>query len=134
MTDEVELIAMSTGSGAGLRARLERALASGDTRLSRLGAAETSVTFRNLDDPEASVTVLLDRQPPLVAGPDEPAEITIELTAAQAARFARGAFSLPNALVTGQAGHRGPVRKYLAVDPVLRGLLADLDLPTELEA
>jgi hypothetical protein len=102
-------------------------LATGDPRLSRLGAAGTSVTFHNLDAPEASVTILLDRQPPDVTGEEEPAEITIDLTADQSARFARGAFSLPSALLSGDAYYRGPVRKYLAVDPVLRSLLADLD-------
>lgn len=118
---------MSTRSGAGLRERLERVLSSGDPRLNRLSAAETSVTFLNLDDRSASATLLLDRQPPIVASGDEPAEITIELTGEQAIRFARGTFLLPNALIAGETTHRGPVRKYLAVDPVLRGLLADLD-------
>ena len=119
---------MRTGSGAALRLSLERAFGSGDPRLDRLSGADTSVTFLNVDDVSSSVTVLLDRRPPVVASGEEPAEITIELTAEQAAAFARGAFSLPNALVTGVTNHRGPVRKYLAVDPVLRGLLADLDL------
>jgi hypothetical protein len=119
---------MSTGSVAELRTSLERAFRSGDPRLGRLAAAETSVTFLNRGAPEESVTVLLDRQPPIVAGPDEPAEITIELSSDQAARFARGALSLPNVLMSGNTAHHGPVRKYLAVDPVLRGLLADLHL------
>jgi hypothetical protein len=110
-----------------LRARLERVLATGDPRLDRLAAAGTSINFHIVDAPSASVTILLDRQPPGLGGADEPAEITIELTSRQVARFARGALSLPPALVTGEAPYRGPVRKYLAVDPVLRGLLADLD-------
>jgi hypothetical protein len=110
-----------------LRERLERVLASGDPRLARLGAAGTSVSFHNLDVPGESVTMLLDRQPPGLAGADEPAEITIELTTAQAMRLARGILPLPSALIDGQVSYRGPVRKYLAVDPVLRGLLADLD-------
>jgi hypothetical protein len=110
-----------------LRARLEQVLATGDPRLARLAAAGTSVSFYNVDAPSASVTMLLDRQPPGLGGAEEPAEITIELTSKQVTRFARGALSLPPALVTGEAPYRGPVRKYLAVDPVLRGLLADLD-------
>jgi hypothetical protein len=107
-----------------LRERLALAFSSGDARLTRLAGAGTSVTFRNLDAVAESVTILLDRDPPLLAGGDEPAEITVELRAEQAARLAIGAFSLPSALITGAAGFRGPVRKYLAVDPVLRGLLA----------
>ena len=119
---------MATDSGASLRSRLERAFGSGDPRLGRLSAADTSVTLVNVDDPSMSVTILLDRHPPVVTSGDEPAEITIELTGDQAARLARGSFSLPNALITGETQHRGPVRKYLAVHPVLRALLADLDL------
>jgi hypothetical protein len=110
-----------------LRTRLARALATGDARLNRLGTADTSVSFQNLDAPEASVTLLLDRQPPDLAGAEEPAEITIALTSQQAARLARGTLSLPSALLGGEIPYRGPVRKYLAVDPVLRGLLASLD-------
>jgi hypothetical protein len=113
-----------------LRTRLERVLATGDARLGRLGTAETSISFQNLDAPEASVTLLLDRQPPDLAGAEEPAEITIALTTQQAARLARGTLSLPSALLGGAVAYRGPVRKYLAVDPVLRGLLAGLDRPS----
>jgi hypothetical protein len=116
--------------GASARDRIARALASPDPRIKRLAAADTSVTFVNLDAPDASVTLLLDRYPPVATGGDEPAEITIELTGQQYELFSRGAFSLPAALMAGQAGYRGPVRKYLAVDPVLRGLLEDLDLFT----
>ena len=111
-----------------LRERLERVFATGDPRLVRLGAAGTSVNFQNVDVPEESVTILLDRQPPDLAGGREPAEITIELTSGQATQLARGVLALPSALIGGDVGYRGPVRKYLAVDPVLRGLLADLDL------
>lgn len=119
----------AAGSEAGaahLRRNLERVLASGDARLIRLSAAETSVSFQTIDDPDASVTILLDRHPPVLADGHEPAEITIELTAAQATRLARGALLLPNALIAGDVRYTGPVRKYLAVDPVLRSLLAGL--------
>lgn len=111
-----------------LRSNLERVLASGDGRLARLSAAETSVSFKTADAPDNSVTILLDRHPPLLADGNEPAEITIQLTAAQASRLAQGALLLPNALITGEVSFTGPVRKYLAVDPVLRSLLAGLDL------
>jgi hypothetical protein len=117
----------SSEAGAALRRNLERVLASGDARLVRLSAAETSVSFRTRNAPDASVTILLDRHPPVLTDGDEPAEITIELTAAQARRLARGALLLPNALIGGEVAYTGPVRKYLAVDPVLRSLLAGLD-------
>src|SRR5581483_3403444 len=103
--------------------RLRQALASDDPRIGRLGSAGTSVRFYVRDDPDQSATVLLDRSPPSVIDGDEPAEVTIELEAAQAERLARGSLSLPPLLLSGAVGYRGPVRKYLMVDPVLRALL-----------
>jgi hypothetical protein len=110
-----------------LRERLAQVFAGGDPRLRRLSAAETSVTFQIADAPQSSATVLLDRQPPGLAGGDEPAEITIELTARQGVLFATGLLPVPSALLAGELPYRGPVRKYLAVHPVLRGLLAEVD-------
>ncbi len=109
-----------------LRERLGEVFAGGDPRLQRLSAAGTSVNFQIADAPRSSVTVLLDRQPPSLAGGDEPAEITIELTARQGVLFASGLLPVPSALLGGQLPYRGPVRKYLAVHPVLRGLLAEV--------
>ena len=119
------MTAMSAGSGH--RARIERVFASGDPRLRRLAAAGTSVTIINRARHEESFTLLLDRNPPVAAGADEPAEITIELTATQFERYVNGSFHLPPALLSGDVPYRGPVRKYLTVDPVLRGLLAGAD-------
>lgn len=110
-----------------LRDRLTSALGSDDPRIGRLGSAGTSVCFQVLHDPAQSATVLLDRDPPSVLAGDEPAEITIELDEAQAERLARGGLSLPPALLAGHIAYRGPVRKYLMVDPVLRALLADFE-------
>ncbi len=110
-----------------LRERLELVLASRDPRVRRLGASGTSVTLIVKEAPDATVTVLLDRDPPAVVLGAEPAEITIELTRADATRFAHGQLSLPTALMGGHIPYRGPVRKYLVVDPVLRSLLAALD-------
>jgi hypothetical protein len=111
----------------GLRAALEEVVNSDDPRLTRLSQAGTSVSFVNLDAPNDSVTMLLDRDPPVVADGSEPAEITIELTGDQAGKVARGTLSLPPALLNGQVSYRGPVRKYLMVEPVLRSMLATLD-------
>jgi putative sterol carrier protein len=110
-----------------LREKLVSVLDTDDPRLTRLSHAGTSVSFKNLDAPADSVTVLLDRDPPVVADGDEPAEITIELTEEQWTKVARGALSLPPALLTGTVAYRGPVRKYLTVEPVLRAMLAELD-------
>src|SRR5581483_341203 len=112
---------------AHLRERLMSALGTDDPRINRLGAAGTSVSFQVADDPGQSATVLLDRVPPSVVGGDEPAEVTIALDQAQAERLARGGLSLPSALLAGKIGYRGPVRKYLMVDPVLRALLSDFE-------
>jgi phospholipid/cholesterol/gamma-HCH transport system ATP-binding protein len=106
-----------------LRRTIQRALASGDPAVNRLSYAGTSVTFRTAGT--ADITLLLDRRPPVIAGPEEPAEIVIELTAEQAARFAGGALPMPSAIVNGEVATRGPVRKYLEVDPIMRRLLAD---------
>jgi hypothetical protein len=107
-----------------LYGRLEAALTCEGPALEELGAAETSVRFRVAGTD--AVTLLLDRRPPLLAGGREPAEIVIELTAAQAIRFAAGELSLTTAILEGAVSCRGPVRRYLAVDPLLRGLLAGL--------
>jgi hypothetical protein len=107
----------------GLRERLERALTDVGEASYRLSTARTTVAFVVTDDPASSVTLLLDRDPPCIASDDEPAEITIELTAAQALRFASAELHLPLALMAGEVTARGPVRKYLARDPVLRALL-----------
>ena len=70
------------------------------------------------------MTLLLDREPPEVVAGVEPAEITIEMDREQAARFAAGELVLPNLILRDEVAWRGPVRKYLSLDPVLRGLLA----------
>jgi hypothetical protein len=110
-----------------LRDRLGRVLASGDPRLERLSGAGTSVSFQITGAPHASVTMLLDRRPPALAPGNEPAEITLELTRDQEAALARGRLAAPSALLGGKIPYRGPVRKYLAIHPVLSGLLADLE-------
>jgi hypothetical protein len=114
-----EHVSSDTG---GLRASLERALAMGGRPVHRLGGAGTSVTFHVAGG--ESVTLLLDRRPPVVAPAGEPAESTVHLDAEQARQFARGELVLPNCLLSGTVDARGPIRKYLALDPVMRALLA----------
>jgi len=95
----------------------------------RLGTAGTSVTFEIADAPKASVTLLLDRQPPAVADGKSPAEITIEMDSELAASFAKGELSLPSLILSGDVSYSGPVRKYLSFDPILRSLLARVNAP-----
>jgi len=106
-----------------LPSALERALAFGGRPVHRLGSAGTSVTFAVVADPTA-VTLLLDRHPPVVRGGEDPAEITIELSREQALCFLRGELKLPTEILSGTVTFRGPVRRYLGFDPVLRALLA----------
>jgi phospholipid/cholesterol/gamma-HCH transport system ATP-binding protein len=107
-----------------LHSALERALRSPSPAVGRLAYAGTSVTF-TVPENDLAATVLLDRRPPLLADPSEPAEIRIELTPSQAARFASGSLCMASAVVSGEVASRGPVRKYLEVDPIMRRLLAD---------
>jgi len=105
-----------------LRAALERALALGGRPVHRLGSAGTSVTFTIAGSDAA--TLLLDRHPPMICGGDEPAEIAIDLAEEQGERFLCGELTLPTDVLMGAVATRGPVRRYLALDPVLRALLA----------
>jgi hypothetical protein len=91
--------------------------------IGRLAHAQTSITFRVGAD---SVTLLLDRRPPVLAPSPGASEIEIELDVDQARRFATGALPLACAAVEGRFAWRGPIRKYLGVDPILRALLAEL--------
>lgn len=110
-----------------LRDRLERAFARPGPRLQRLAAAGTTVCFLVRGVPDAAVTLFLDRQPPCVISTAEPAEVTIELSPTQAGALARGTLSLPPALWAGEISFSGQVRRYLAVDPVLRAMLLEVD-------
>jgi phospholipid/cholesterol/gamma-HCH transport system ATP-binding protein len=106
-----------------IRGALQRALSSGVSEVRRLSYARTSVRFSVAGrGPEA--TLLLDREPPEVAGPEEPTEIEIVLSAEDVSHFVTGALPMPTAVLTGAVTTHGPIRKYLEVDPILRGLLS----------
>jgi len=105
------------------RKRIETAVLDDDLAALRLGRSGTSVAFRVGDDAGSSATLLLDRQPPEVRDGSEPAEVIIELTPETAARFLRGELVLGTAIYSGLVTCRGPVRRYLGVDPILRGQL-----------
>lgn len=108
-----------------LRASLERALSQDALAVERLGGAGTSVTF-GIAGGETCVTLLLDADRPSVCEGDG-AEIRIELDADAEAEFVRGRLVMSTCLLEGQARSWGPVRRYLTVDPILRGLLARAD-------
>jgi phospholipid/cholesterol/gamma-HCH transport system ATP-binding protein len=105
-----------------LHAGLTALLSSPSPVVRRLSYARTSVMFRVTGGRSPS-TLLLDRRPPELGGADEPAEIEIELTPGQAVDLVHGRFALPAAILRGDISFRGPVRKYLEVEPMVRALL-----------
>jgi phospholipid/cholesterol/gamma-HCH transport system ATP-binding protein len=116
----------NTGNaGISIAEALERALSSGLSGVRRLSYARTSVCF-SVSGHGPQATLLLDRDPPAVAGPGEPAEVEIEIEVEDIAHFVTGSLPMPTAVLTGAAFARGPIRKYLEVDPILRGLLSVL--------
>jgi phospholipid/cholesterol/gamma-HCH transport system ATP-binding protein len=114
----------------GVREALGAAIHSGSHAADRLIYANTTVTFE-LEGQE-DVTLLLDRHPVEVAGGAAYGEVIISLDRDQSEAFARGRLPLTAAIVGGAVETSGPVRKYLEVDPIIRGLLAALageDIP-----
>jgi phospholipid/cholesterol/gamma-HCH transport system ATP-binding protein len=125
-TDSLVSIGDDPGSAAdpyGVHSALERVLGDGGQVVGRLSYANTSVSFRVVEGRDAHVTLFLDRSPCAVVVGSEPAEIEITLTPGQASSFAAGRLSMTAAVVSGQVAVRGPSRRYLEVDPILRGLL-----------
>ncbi|WP_354700096.1 ABC transporter [Paraconexibacter sp. AEG42_29] len=106
-----------------LRVALEAVLGEDDRdAVRRLKYAHTSVCF-NVQGADDGVTLLLDRTPPAVAPHGEAAEVVIDFTPEQAARFEQGTLHITGALEAGALTARGPLRRYLEVDPILRGAL-----------
>jgi hypothetical protein len=112
--------------GGSLRDRLARLIADDGDTTRRLAKAHTSVRFQVTNDASASVTLLLDRFPPQLTD-DPEAEATLELTADQCERLARGELVLANCLMAESVGHHGQVRKYLSVDAIVRTGLRRLE-------
>ncbi|MHB8694129.1 MAG: ABC transporter ATP-binding protein [Solirubrobacteraceae bacterium] len=110
------------GAARQLRAALNAVLTGDSPIIGRLSYARTSVRF-DVQGASHPTTLLLDRRPPQLGAGEEPAEIEITLSAEQASRFALGGLPLPAAAVSGKIGVRGPIRRYLEVDPIVRGLL-----------
>jgi phospholipid/cholesterol/gamma-HCH transport system ATP-binding protein len=102
-------------------AALADALAADRPEVTRLTYARTSVRFVL---PDSEITLLLDQRPPQVLRGGAAAEIEVHLGDEQARRFARGDLHLTAEIIAGHAPTSGPVRRFLEVEPILRGLLA----------
>ncbi|MDX8153726.1 ATP-binding cassette domain-containing protein [Patulibacter brassicae] len=111
----------ATAIVARLRAALADAVSERSPTVERLAHARTSVAFRVAGAPDA-VTLDLGRDPVLVEDGDH-AEIVLDLRPQDALAFTDGALALAGSIITGDVGHRGPVREYMEVDPILRELL-----------
>lgn len=106
---------------------LDMAIGSATERmLDRLTAPSTTVTFQVLARPRYSATLSLDTPRPSVASASEIGEIVIAMDQHDGLAFGHGLLVLPNAILNGRVTSTGPVRKYLNVDPIMRGLLRNL--------
>lgn len=112
---------------ADFRERLAQLLEHDELLKRRLPKAHTTVTFLVTDAQEESFELLLDRRPPEVGDATNDAEATVRLSHDQLIRFAAGRFLIANALLDGELTWSGPIRKYLAVDAILRGGLRRAD-------
>src|SRR5581483_1226704 len=115
---------------SGARAESQRVLeefaaiiedAGSDPELSRrLALADTTVECVLADDPDLSVTLLLDRDPIEVRrGEGEAAEVTLWIASFDLEHLCSEQFRLPMAIARGRVSASGPVRKFLRVVPVL---------------
>ena len=92
----------------------------------RLARARTSVAIQVGDDPRSGVTLRCEGNGASVERAVRPAEVGIQLTAEQASRFGHGRLALPVLLVEGEIACSGPVRRFLAVEPILRSLIRSI--------
>jgi ABC-type transporter Mla maintaining outer membrane lipid asymmetry ATPase subunit MlaF len=106
-----------------LEAALVDALATDHLAVGRLRYAHTSVGLAVTGAGEP-VALRLDRDPPSVEPGAGAPEIQIEFTPDQASRFLAGRLRFGSVLQAGSLRFSGPLRKFLEVEPILRGLLA----------
>ncbi|WP_354698891.1 ABC transporter [Paraconexibacter sp. AEG42_29] len=107
-----------------LRQAHQRVFASGRPSIERLVHVPTTVAFNVQDRADQSFTIRLDRRPCEVVDL-EPSEIELFLSAKQAEAAVTGTYSLVAAILGGDVEFRGPVRKYLEVEPIIRGALQE---------
>jgi hypothetical protein len=103
-----------------IREIVEEALAEHGVAVHRLGEAGTSVRLVPAANGGGPFTLLLDREPPEISD----AEIVVELDEAATEQFGAGRLVLSVALMSGGATSTGPIRNFLAIDPILRNLIA----------
>jgi hypothetical protein len=90
----------------------------------RLAAANTTVTVTLADEPDVSVTLLLDRTPIEVLEGRRDAEVHLSVASVDLDHIWSVDFQLGMAIVRGRVRVSGPVRKFLRVLPILRPLAA----------
>lgn len=116
-------------------ARLERfsdtvAASADDELLSRrLALADTTVRIQLADEDDLAVTLMLDRTPIEVLDGAGDAEVALTIASIDLDRLWLEDFHLPMAIVRGRVQPHGPVRKFLRVMPIVRGLDARLNNP-----
>ena len=96
----------------------------------RLARARTSVAIQVGEDPRSGVTLRCEGDGATVERAVRPAEVNIRLTAEQASRFGHGRLPLPVMLVEGEIVCSGPVRRFLAIEPMLRSLIRAISAGT----
>ncbi|EHN11017.1 hypothetical protein PAI11_21510 [Patulibacter medicamentivorans] len=96
----------------------------------RLAQADVRALIEVTDVPDATVALLLDREPPrVVVGAilDEEPTVRLYLTAADLDGMLDQGTHLPMAILAGEVRFEGAVRKLLRVLPILRGAVGELE-------
>jgi hypothetical protein len=88
----------------------------------RLKLADTTITITLADEPDLSVTILLDRSPIEVVDGVVDAEARMWIASVDLTRIWSPDFYLAMAITKGRLRVEGPVRKFLRIVPVLRVL------------
>jgi hypothetical protein len=92
-----------------------------DPRLSKtLARAGATIRIELLDDPDLSVTLLLDRTPIEVVDGTTSADVNLSIASVDLDRLCSPDFHLAMAIVRGRVQYEGDVRKFLRVTPVVR--------------
>jgi hypothetical protein len=88
----------------------------------RLKIADTTITITLADEPDLSVTILLDRSPIEVIDGVADAEARLWIASVDLTRIWSQGFYLSMAIAKGRLRVEGPVRKFLRIVPILRCL------------
>jgi phospholipid/cholesterol/gamma-HCH transport system ATP-binding protein len=110
---------------AELRAAVARALESPEPVVGRLVYAKTSVRLAVGESDGPGVTLELNGDKPALGHDQADTAIEIVLGPDDAGDVAIGRLSILQLIAAGRATARGPVRRFLEIDPMLRRLLGD---------